>query len=271
MAWQHPVDILVTVDHDAETAAMQSQTGRYRGPSYLSVGGFGARAGMTRLLETLALRDIPATFFVPGSVAERWPASVEAVLDTGHEVALHGYLHEYVTAMTDPAEERMVLERGLHALQAVTAAEITGYRPPGSLYSGATVELLEEFGFRYGSAMQDDDGAYVHAGDPARALVEIPCHWHLADDLFGWNADIRMTPSQVEETWLAELEALGRYPDRLFVLTLHPHQIGHPGRLAMLERVLDRAAELGARFRTCDQVATAVRASALARSERLSP
>jgi peptidoglycan-N-acetylglucosamine deacetylase len=255
VAWNHPVDIVVTFDHDAESAFLQHQGGTHRGPSYLSGGAFGAKVGMSRVLDSLAARRVPATFFVPGWVAERWPRGVRAAAEDGHEIALHGYLHEYATAMADSAEERMVIRRGREALKAVTGAEPAGYRPPGSMYSEATVDLLAEFGFRYGSAMQDDDSAYLHPSDTGRPLVEIPCPWLLCDDLFGWHGDIRMAPSQVEETWTTELEAMGRYPGRIFVLTLHPHQIAHPGRLVMFERVLDRAIELGGRFRTCADVA----------------
>jgi len=258
MAWDHPVDILVTFDHDADSAAIQSETAIRRGPSYRSQGAFGAKVGVGRVLDLLAAKGLSATFFVPGWVAEVWPDSVRAIAGQGHELALHGYLHEYATAMVDESQERMVLARAIDALTSLVGPGIAGFRPPGSLYSESTVELLPEFGFLYGSAMQDDDRAYLHPAASGRPLVEIPCHWHLCDDLFGWHSDIRMTPAQVEETWLTELDEIGRYPGRLFVLTLHPHQIAHPGRLAMLERVLDRAADLGGRFRTCEQVATEV-------------
>lgn len=255
MTWEHPVDILVTFDHDAESAALQSAGGLHRGPSFLSHGVFGAKVGLGRVLALLESKGVTGTFFVPGWVAERWPENVHTIAYEGHEVGLHGYLHEYVTQMVDAAEERMVLSRGIEALVAVAGPTVVGYRPPGAMYSEATVGLLQEFGFIYGSAMQDDDGPYLHANVSGRPVAEIPCHWQLCDDLFGWNSDIRMTPSQVEEIWTTELEAMGRFPGRLFALTLHPHQIGHPGRLAMVERVLDRAAELGGRFRTCQDVA----------------
>ena len=255
MAWKYPVDVVVTFDHDAETAFLQASGGVYAGPSVVSHGTFGAKVGLRRVLDLLASKQVRSTFFVPGWVAERWPDNVKDIAACGHEVALHGYLHESVTAMVDVAEERMVLTRGVEALCDTLGSQIVGYRPPGSRYSPATVELLREFGFLYGSAMQDDDGAYLHPAPVGQPLVEIPCHWQLCDDLFGWNSDIRMTPSQVEGIWSAELDAMGAYAQRLFVLTLHPHQIGHPGRLAMLERVLDRAADYGARFRTCQDIA----------------
>jgi peptidoglycan-N-acetylglucosamine deacetylase len=257
MTWTHPVDVLITFDFDAESAAMQSATRLRRGPAFVSHGAFGAKVGIWRILDVLAAKDVAATFFVPGWVAERWPTSVKEIVARGHEVGLHGYLHEYATGMVDVAEERMTLIRATDALTNIIGVKPTGFRPPGCLYSESTVGLLRELEFLYGSAMQDDDGPYVHP-DPAesgRQLVEIPCHWQLADDLFGWHSDVRMSPSQVEEIWTCELDAIGRYPGRTYVLTLHPHQMGHPGRIALLERILDRAADLGGRFRTCEDTA----------------
>jgi peptidoglycan/xylan/chitin deacetylase (PgdA/CDA1 family) len=255
MGWSHPVDILVTFDFDAETFSKQRSEGRHHGPAFESHGTFGPKVGIWRILDSLQARGVLATFFVPGWVAERWPEVIREVMGRGHEIGLHGYLHEYPTAMVDEAQERMVVERAIGALEAVTGRKTEGYRPPGFLYSNHSLTLLRGYGFIYGSSMQDDDGAYIHQEPDAHPLVEIPCLWHLCDDLFGWHADVRLPPSQVEEHWVSELREIGRYPGRTYVLTLHPQLMGHPGRLAMLERVLDEAAGLGGRFRRCIEVA----------------
>jgi hypothetical protein len=123
------------------------------------------------------------------------------------------------------------------------------------LYTDSTLGLLKRHGYLYGSAMQDDDAAYIHQEGPGAGLVEIPVLWHLTDDLFGMHADVRLTPSQVEEHWLTELRELGRFENRIFVPTMHPQVIGHPGRLAMFERVLRTGVEMGTRFIRCDQMA----------------
>ena len=70
------------------------------------------------------------------------------------------------------------------------------------------------------------------------------CGPRATDDLFGWHMNVDMPPSHVEEHWLTELRALGRYPGRVFVPTMHPQSIGHPGRLEMFERVLRAAKDL---------------------------
>ena len=46
------------------------------------------------------------------------------------------------------------------------------------------------------------------------------------------------SPDEVYLTWAAEFEGLYRY-GRAFVLTMHPQYIGRPGRLLMLERLIE--------------------------------
>ena len=72
---------------------------------------YGPRTGVPRLLRLLERRAVPATFFVPGYTAERWPDAVRAIRDAGHEIAHHGYLHESSRGAT-PAEEEARLLRG---------------------------------------------------------------------------------------------------------------------------------------------------------------
>jgi peptidoglycan-N-acetylglucosamine deacetylase len=262
MAARQQVTFITTLDFDAETVWMQAaQRGPFHGPSYESQGTFGPKVGVWRLLDVLARNEVPATFFVPGWVAERWPAQVEAVVRAGHEVALHGYLHEYPNDFVSVEEEEMILLRGADALRKLTGTFPVGYRPPGYLYTNNTLGVLRRHGFVYGSAMHDDDAAYVHDG-PGEGIVEIPVLWHLADDMFGSHMDVRLPPSQVEEHWSTELAELGRYEKRVFVPTLHPQVTGHPGRLAMFERVLALGRELDVRFARCVDVATEVSQSA---------
>lgn len=52
------------------------------------------------LLDLFAERDIRATFFVLGWVAERCPSLVRALTDQGYEVACHGYSHQLIYEQT---------------------------------------------------------------------------------------------------------------------------------------------------------------------------
>ena len=50
-----------------------------------------------RLLELLGRRNVQATFFILGWVADRCPALVRAIIDAGHEIGSHGYGHQMLT------------------------------------------------------------------------------------------------------------------------------------------------------------------------------
>ena len=47
-----------------------------------------------RIIETWRRIKISQTFLVPAWCAETYPKAVEAMVEVGHEVALHGYIHE---------------------------------------------------------------------------------------------------------------------------------------------------------------------------------
>jgi len=252
---QHQVTFITTFDFDAESIWKQfARQGRGRGPAFESSGTYGPKVGIWRILDLLDEHAVPATFFVPGWVAERWPKVITACLERGHEVALHGYLHEFMDGTIAPQEEEMILRRGIRALRESVGVTPQGYRPGAYIYTEWSLQIMRELGFIYGSAMQDNDAAYIHPG-PGAPIVEIPVLWHLTDDLFGWHMNVGMPPSHVEEHWLTELRGLGRYPDRIYVPTMHPQITGHPGRLEMFERVLLAAKELNVRFARAVDVA----------------
>jgi peptidoglycan/xylan/chitin deacetylase (PgdA/CDA1 family) len=260
---RHQVTFIMTFDFDAQSTWLQfTRHGGHmglpsgHGPSFLSSGVFGPKVGIWRVLDVLDEYKVPATFWVPGWVAEQWPKAVNACLERGHEVGLHGYLHEFMDFAVAREEEEMILERGIRALKESVGVVPTGYRPGAYIYTDWSLSVMRQLGFKYGSAMQDDDGAYVHEGAPGdKPLAEIPVLWHLTDDLYGWHTNVQHPPSHVEEHWLTELRALGRFENRIFVPTAHPQSIGHPGRLEMLERVLQTATDLGVRFARATDVA----------------
>ena len=56
-------------------------------PGTLSMGQYGPRVGLYRLIELLQRKGVPATLFVPGWVAEKYPDAVKAAVTAGWEVA----------------------------------------------------------------------------------------------------------------------------------------------------------------------------------------
>lgn len=238
-------------DVDAESAILHASPGSADRPGVMSHQSYGPLVGVPRILEILDRRGVPATFFVPGYTAERYPGVVRDIVAAGHEVAHHGYLHETLEGV-DAETEAGYLDRGLAALQEVAGVRPVGFRAPMWEPSWATPRLLADRGFLYDSSLMDADVPYelaVPASTGAASIVEIPIAWSLDDweqycFLPGINEGVIESPAKVEEMWLTELAAL-RGVGGCFTLTNHPFLTGRPSRAAVLDRVLGAALEYG--------------------------
>lgn len=233
---------MITFDVDGPSAMIRRNPKVQEMPSARSMGEYGPEVAAPRILELLAEFGIKGSFYVPGWIAERYPALVSRIADEGHEVGHHGYLHE-APATLSSAEEAEVLDHGSRILEGITGERVVGYRSPSWELSGDSLRLLAERGFEYDSSLMGNDVPYFVGTENAR-LVEIPVHWSLDDAPF-WsfnpaleNRNLMATPSHVYETWASAFDELYAR-ERSFVLTCHPWVIGRPGRLAMLRRLLE--------------------------------
>ena len=210
-------------------------------PSARSFGDYGPMVAVPHILTALTRAGVPASFYIPGWVAERNPATVEQIAAAGHEIGHHGYLHE-PPATLSPEEEAEVLDKGSEILGGITGEAVVGYRSPSWELSDLSLQLMAERGFRYDSSLMGSDAPYwVGAGDSA--LVELPIHWALDDYPYFVFAPtdgrrLQAAPEHVESTWKAAFDELHRRGG-VFTLTMHPYIIGRPGRVAMLERLIE--------------------------------
>ncbi|PKB77802.1 MAG: hypothetical protein BZY88_20750 [SAR202 cluster bacterium Io17-Chloro-G9] len=216
-------------------------------PSLMSMAEYGPTVAMPRILDLLDAHSIKASFYVPGYIAETHRELVKEIDRRGHELGHHGYMHE-PPATLSPDQEKEILERGSSILAGITGQAPVGYRSPSWELSSSSLELLASHKFIYDSSMMGDDAPYLLGQDLPHPLpnpmVEIPIHWLLDDapnfvyaPSAGRLGPMR-NPDEVYGAWAAEFEGLYRY-GRAFVLTMHPQYIGRPGRLLMLERLVE--------------------------------
>jgi len=112
-------------------------------------------ANVERILETFATRNVRATFFVLGWVAERFPAVVRSIAAGGHEIASHGYEHVQASRQT-PEVFRADVMRTRKILEDVSGQAVLGYR--AASYSIGrdnlwALDVLQECGHRYSSSI----------------------------------------------------------------------------------------------------------------------
>jgi peptidoglycan/xylan/chitin deacetylase (PgdA/CDA1 family) len=236
---------MICFDVDGETTALSEDPALARRRTLMSQCEYGPRVGVPRLLGLLAHLELPATFFVPAYIAENQPRMLEAIVAGGHEIGLHGYLHEKLAGLTEAKEEEILL-RSIEILTRLTGARPTGYRAPWFETNPWTPDLLKRHGLAYCASEMGDDVPYAHAN----GLVEIPGQWMLEDwEQFAFNADpawgfMPENCAKVHDLWWREYKAMHDY-GCCFVLTLHPWLSGRPSRVQLLEDLIGDMREKG--------------------------
>ncbi len=106
----------------------------------------GPTAGATEyLLDGLRERGVPATFFLCGYRIELYPSLVSTIAADGHELAVHGFTHAYLNTM-EQAEIDKELAGTAELIAELSGVRVHTFRPPGGLYSEATLAAAEANG-----------------------------------------------------------------------------------------------------------------------------
>jgi peptidoglycan/xylan/chitin deacetylase (PgdA/CDA1 family) len=229
--------VALSFDSDHETVCLrQGDTA----PGKLSQGEYGARAALPRILALLDRHELPVSFYVPVVCALLRPAEVRGYADSGHEVALHGWIHER-NAELPPSVERDLTLRAADTLEQIAGRRPVGIRTPSWDFSQATLSIIGDLGLAYDSSLMADDDPYeIDADGEPTGIVEIPVEW-IRDDApyFPRDPGRPLTPPRaIGQMWRDEFDRA--YAERgLFQLTMHPHVIGHRARIVALEQLID--------------------------------
>ncbi len=108
-----------------------------------------------RILDIFSTRDVRATFFVLGWIAERFPQLVVSIQKRGHEVSTHGYDHRQIQQQTRE-EFSQDVAKAIRVLEDILGEKVIGYRAPSYSIVPETLwawELLAEQGILYDSSV----------------------------------------------------------------------------------------------------------------------
>lgn len=232
--------VALSFDADHETIPLRDAD---ESPMRISQGSYGARQGVPRLRRLLDRHGARASFFYPAVSALLHPEEVRAVAAEGHEIGIHSWIHEANTTLP-PGRERELSLRAADTLERVSGQRPVGMRTASWDFSTDTLSIIREMGLLYDSSLMADDEPYelLDQGEPT-GIVELPPEW-IRDDAVYFNM-LRFSalrpytpPSAVEEIFRAEFD--GAYAEGgTFLLTMHPHIIGHRSRIALLDRLLE--------------------------------
>jgi len=233
--------VALTFDFDAETFWFSRTMDSLNSPNLLGEGRYGAEVGVARILKMLDRQNIKATFFIPGWVIERHTKICKEIINRGHEIGYHGYLHEKAYFSNQVFE---LINKNKKIMKDLLGVTVLGFRIPETDINNETVELFANMGFKYSSNMMDSDHPYFHITKSKNKIVELPTNW-LYDDTSHFfftlqNPERRpiAAPSKVYEIWKSEFD--GIYEEEgIFTLMLHPQIIGRVSRITMLEKLIE--------------------------------
>lgn len=247
--------VAISFDNDHETGDLREGGGSI---SRQSNGQYGARKGVPRILDILDRHGVPASFFIPAVSALLHPDEPRRIAGGGHEIGIHGWIHE-LNSKLDEASERDLMLRAADTLETVSGQRPRGLRTPSWDFSPYTLKIVREMGLAYDSSLMADDDCYelIMDGEPT-GVVELPVEW-IRDDAvyFGMNrfAGLRphTPPGAVLDIFLRELRGAAA-EGGVFQVTMHPHISGARSRVWILEEIVREARAAGGWFATHGEI-----------------
>jgi peptidoglycan/xylan/chitin deacetylase (PgdA/CDA1 family) len=208
----------------------------------LSQGQYGNRQGVPRILELLARHEVRASFYVPAVCALLYPDEQRRVIDEGHEIGIHGWIHERNSLLPSQAERDLQM-RSADTLEKVCGVRPVGIRTPSWDFSPHTLAITRDMGLLYDSSLMADVDCYELVLDgESTGVIELPVEW-IRDDavyfIMNRYTGLRpyTPPSDVFDIWKREFD--GAYREGgIFQLTMHPHIIGHRSRLWIVDELI---------------------------------
>ncbi|MEV6338854.1 polysaccharide deacetylase family protein [Nocardia vinacea] len=215
--------------------------------------------GLPALLDLFAEFQLRTTFFVEGWNALHHAEVIERIAADGHEIGLHGWLHEYWAAELDDRTREQLLWDGTAALR-LAGFDPTAFRAPGGYRGSHTLEVLSDLGYRVDSSIETGEGGEDQTPELEMLhgeILSIPWTFDLVDY---WHyvipPDGPRAPVRVAEHWMEKIAAAAARSG-LVTLIVHPFVSGvDPARMTALRRVLAYAvAHPDIEVRSAEQVA----------------
>lgn len=238
--------VALSFDSDHETSELRDG-GKSIGR--MSWGEYGARVAVPRILNLLAKYDVKATFYVPAVVALLHPDEQRRIVAEGHEIGIHGWIHELNSVLPYEAERDLML-RSTDTLEQITGVRPVGLRTPSWDFSPSTLKIEKEMGLLYDSSLMADVDCYelLLDGEPS-GVLELPVEWIRDDAVYFMMHRFQSLrpytpPADVLDIFRREFD--GAYEEGgICQITMHPHITGYRSRIFILEELIRHAKAKG--------------------------
>ena len=208
---------------------------------------YGSRAGVWRILREFEARRLPLTVFGVAMALQRNPDVTQAFVESGHEIACHGWRWIHYQGM-DEETERKHMRTAVEIMR-----ELTGKAPLG-WYTGRDSPntrrlVVEHGGFAYDADYYGDDLPFwtrvVCKDGSARPHLVVPYTLDANDMRFatpqGFNTSEHFFQYLKDsfDVLYAEGDPAGADAPKMLSIGMHCRLLGRPGRFRALQRFLD--------------------------------
>jgi polysaccharide deacetylase family protein (PEP-CTERM system associated) len=132
-----------------------------------------------RILNELGMRNLKATFFCLGWLAEKHPGVIRKIHDQGHHIGCHSYQHELSYRFDRKSFKEDTL-KAKSLIENVIGEPVDAFRAPGFSITEKNLwalEVLCELGFLYDCSIfsgQHDYGGLPNFGESTPTLIRLP-------------------------------------------------------------------------------------------------
>ena len=128
------------------------------------------------ILDELNRHGTKATFFTLGNVAQQFPSLIQRIAREGHELAVHGYEHKYISKMSQN-EFREELKKAKGIIEDIASCSVLGHRAPAfsiTKESFWAVDVLQEEGLLYDSSIYPIKGKRYGIKGASKTIYQWP-------------------------------------------------------------------------------------------------
>ncbi len=243
-AWKNGARCAVALSFDSDHETNELRDGG-KSIGRIAWGQYGNRVGVPRLLKLLAKHDVKATFYVPAVAALTYPDEQRRVIAEGHEIGIHGWIHEVNSTLPYEAERDLMM-RARDALEKITGVRPIGVRTPSWDFSPNTLRIEKEMGIVYDSSLMADEDCYelLLDGEPT-GIVELPVEWVRDDAVYFMMVRFQSLrpytpPPAVFDIFRREFD-MAYEEGGICQITCHPHIIGYRSRIWIIDELIKHA------------------------------
>jgi peptidoglycan/xylan/chitin deacetylase (PgdA/CDA1 family) len=237
--------------------------------------------GIRQIIKVLDRYRVPAVFNACGKLIESYPGVFQQLVQSGHEVALHGWKHENLRLLDNEWLDR-VMSRSHKAYQDVLGGAPHGFRAPWLDYDDRLLGWLSQKNYKWVSHrhmfyrerfVSPAARPEIRSGRGAAALwakwqesrfdkmphenkaglLEIPLTSSMDGELLGLTSPLQPSPARVMDFAVNAWHRQMKRAPMFFSLNLHDWLVASANRLDLLNKMTTLLLENGYKIITANQ------------------